>query len=146
MKINKCSTVVKGGRRFSFSSLVVMGDREGSVGVGFGKANEVPPAVDKGIKDARKNMKKVSLNGGTIPHRTVGRWISTKVVLVPASEGTGVIAGASVRAVVECAGIKDILTKVYGSTNPLNVVKATMAGLESLRTREQVGQLRGVEL
>ena len=116
------------------------------MGVGFGKANEVPPSVDKGIKDARKNMKKVARKGSTIPHRVVGRWVSTKVVLVPASEGTGVIAGASVRAVVECAGIKDILTKVYGSTNPLNVVKATLAGLESLRTREQVGRLRGVEL
>jgi small subunit ribosomal protein S5 len=146
VKINKCSTVVKGGRRFSFSALVVVGDRTGGVGVGFGKANEVPPAVEKGMKDARKNLVKVSLKGSTIPHRATGQVLATKVVLVPAVEGTGVIAGASVRAVVECAGIKDILTKVYGSTNPVNVVKATLAGLRSLRTREEVSRLRGVEL
>ena len=146
VKINRCATVVKGGRRFSFSALVVVGDGEGSVGIGFGKANEVPPSVEKAFKDARKNVKKVSLKGNTIPHHIVGRFLSSKVVLVPASEGTGVIAGASVRAVVECAGIKNVLTKIYGSANPLNVVKATMVALESLRTREEVARLRGIEL
>ena len=146
VKINRCSTVVKGGRRFSFSALVVVGDAAGSVGIGFGKANEVPPSVEKAFKDARKNVKKVSLKGNTIPHQIVGRFLSSKVVLVPASEGTGVIAGASVRAVVECAGIKNVLTKIYGSANPLNVVKATMVALESLRTREDIARLRGVEL
>jgi len=146
VKINRCATVVKGGRRFSFSALVVLGDREGNVGVGFGKANEVPPTVEKAMKDARKNFTKVATRGNTIPHRIVGRFRSSKVVLVPASEGTGVIAGAAVRAVVECAGIKDVLTKVHGSTNPLNVVKATMDGLKTLRTREEVSRLRGVEI
>lgn len=146
MKINRCSTVVKGGRRFSFSALVVLGDREGKVGIGFGKANEVPPSVEKAMKTARKSMVKVSLSGSSIPHKIVGEYRSSRVVLVPASAGTGVIAGASVRAVVECAGIKDVLTKVYGSTNPLNVVKATMNGLERLRNRTDVMQLRGVEV
>lgn len=146
VKINKCSTVVKGGRRFSFSALVVVGDRQGSVGVGFGKAKEVPPAVDKGIMNARKNMGKVAMRGSTIPHRVDGRFLSTKVVMVPASEGTGVIAGAAVRAVVECAGIKDLLTKVYGSANPMNVVKATLEGLKVLRSREEVARLRNVEV
>jgi small subunit ribosomal protein S5 len=145
VKINKCATVVKGGRRFSFSALVVVGDRQGSVGMGFGKANEVPPAVEKALKDARKNMVKVSLRGATVPHRTQGRCESSMVVLVPAVEGTGVIAGSSVRAVVECAGVKDLLSKVYGSPNPVNVVKATLDGLKRLRTREDVGRLRGVE-
>ncbi len=146
VKINRCATVVKGGRRFSFSALVVVGDAEGSVGFGFGKANEVPPSVEKAFKDARKNKVKIALKGHTIPHQVVGRFLSSKVVLVPAAEGTGVIAGASVRAVVECAGVKNVLTKVYGSTNPLNVVKATMDGLKKLRTAEQVSRLRGVEV
>ncbi len=146
VRINRCATVVKGGRRFSFSALVVVGDRKGMVGVGFGKANEVPPAVEKASKDARKNLVKVSLAGTTIPHRIWAKYRSSKVVLVPAVEGTGVIAGAAVRAVVECAGIRDVLTKVYGSTNPLNVVKATMAALQSLRTPEEVSRLRGVEV
>jgi len=106
----------------------------------------VPPTVEKAMKDARKNFTKVATRGNTIPHRIVGRFRSSKVVLVPASEGTGVIAGAAVRAVVECAGIKDVLTKVHGSTNPLNVVKATMDGLKTLRTREEVSRLRGVEI
>lgn len=146
MRINRCATVVKGGRRFSFSALVIVGDGESSVGIGFGKANEVPPSVEKAFKDARKSVQKISLKGNTIPHKIVGRYLSSKVVLVPASEGTGVIAGASVRAVVECAGIKNLLTKVYGSNNPLNVVKATMDGLRRLRTREEVSRLRGVEV
>ncbi len=146
MKINRCATVVKGGRRFSFSALVVVGDGEGSVGVGFGKAKEVPPSVEKAFKDGRKKMKKIALKGHTIPHHVVGRFLSSKVVLVPAAEGTGVIAGASVRAVVECAGVKNVLTKVYGSTNALNVVKATLDGLMQLRTREQISRLRGVEV
>ena len=146
VKINRCATVVKGGRRFSFSALVVLGDREGQVGVGFGKANEVPPSVEKAMKDARKNFVKVAVASNTIPHKIVGAYRSSRVVMVPASEGTGVIAGAAVRAVVECAGIKDILTKVHGSTNPLNVVKATLNGLKTLRTREEVSRLRGVEI
>ncbi len=146
VRINRCATVVKGGRRFSFSALVVVGDGEGTVGVGFGKANEVPPSVEKAFKDGRKKMKKIALKGHTIPHRVIGRFLSSKVVLVPAAEGTGVIAGASVRAVVECAGVKNVLTKVYGSTNALNVVKATIEGLSQLRTAEQISQLRGVEV
>lgn len=146
VKINRCATVVKGGRRFSFSALAVVGDREGNVGVGFGKANEVPLSVEKAMKDARKNVTRVSLRGETIPHRVIGRFRSSKVILLPAGEGTGVIAGAAVRAVVECAGIKNILTKVHGSANPLNVVKATMHGLLQLRSREEVSRLRGVEV
>lgn len=146
VKINRCSTVVKGGRRFSFSALVVLGDREGNVGIGFGKANEVPPSVEKAMKEARKNLTKISLSGDTIPHKVVGVFRSSRVTLVPASEGTGVIAGAAVRAVVECAGIKNVLTKVNGSTNPLNVVKATLTGLKELRNREEVVRLRGVEV
>ncbi len=146
VKINRCATVVKGGRRFSFSALVVLGDREGSVGIGFGKANEVPPSVEKAMKDARKNFLKVSLKGHTIPHQTAGQFLSSMVVLLPASEGTGIIAGSAVRAVTECAGIKNLLSKVYGSTNPINVVKATMDALKNLRSAQDVGKLRGVEV
>ena len=146
VKINRCSKVIKGGRRFSFSALVVLGDREGSVGIGFGKANEVPPSVEKAIKIARNAFTKVSIHGNTIPHKIVGSYRSSRVVMLPATEGTGIIAGAPVRAVVECAGVKDLLTKVHGSTNPLNVVKATMNGLKQLRTREEVSMLRGVEI
>ena len=146
VKINRCSKVIKGGRRFSFSALVVLGDREGSVGIGFGKANEVPPSVEKAMKIARKAFTKVSIHGNTIPHKIVGSYRSSRVVMLPATEGTGIIAGAPVRAVVECAGVKDLLTKVHGSTNPLNVVKATMNGLKQLRTREEVSMLRGVEI
>ena len=146
VKINRCSKVIKGGRRFSFSALVVLGDREGSVGIGFGKANEVPPSVEKAMKIARKSFTKVSIHGNTIPHKIVGSYRSSRVVMLPATEGTGIIAGAPVRAVVECAGVKDLLTKVHGSTNPLNVVKATMNGLKQLRTREEVSMLRGVEI
>ena len=146
VKINRCSKVIKGGRRFSFSALVVLGDREGSVGIGFGKANEVPPSVEKAMKIARNAFTKVSIHGNTIPHKIVGSYRSSRVVMLPATEGTGIIAGAPVRAVVECAGVKDLLTKVHGSTNPLNVVKATMNGLKQLRTREEVSMLRGVEI
>ena len=146
VKINRCATVVKGGRRFSFSALVVLGDREGSVGIGFGKANEVPPSVEKAMKDARKNFVKVSMKGHTIPHQIFGRYLTSKVVLVPAVEGTGIIAGSAVRAVVECAGVKNLLSKVYGSTNPINVVKATMDALKKLRTAEDVARFRGVEV
>ena len=144
--INRVAKVVKGGRRFSFSALVVLGDREGSVGIGFGKANEVPPSVEKAMKDARKNLVKVSRKGSTIPHQTMGRSLSSKVVLVPAVEGTGIIAGSAVRAVVECAGVKDLLSKVYGSTNAINVVRATLDALRKLRTAEEVSRLRGVEV
>lgn len=144
VKINRCATVVKGGRRFSFSALVVLGDRTGQVGCGFGKANEVPPSVEKAIKDAKKNMIKVPMKGNTIPHQIMGRYRASKVFMAPAADGTGVIAGSAVRAVVECAGVKNILTKVYGSTNPLNVVKAAIACLKGLRNLEDVLRLRGV--
>ena len=146
VKIRRCAAVVKGGRRFSFAAMTVVGDGKGKVGWGYGKANEVPPSVEKAFKDGRKRQKKISLKGSTIPHQIDGRYLSTKVVMVPAAEGTGIIAGAAVRAVVECAGIKNVLTKVYGSPNPLNVVKATMEGLQRLRTREQIARLRGVEV
>ena len=149
VKIRRCAAVVKGGRRFSFNALVVVGDKHGRVAWGYGKANEVPPAVEKAAKDATERMKrqsKVSLRGETIPHRITGKYGSSKVVLVPAGPGTGVKAGAGVRDVLECAGIHHILTKVHGSTNPMNLVKATIEGLMSLRTREQVAALRGVAL
>lgn len=146
VNIRRCAAVVKGGRRFSFNALVVVGDRAGRVGWGYGKANEVPPAVEKAVKDGQRRMRRVSLKGNTIPHQVVGRYGAAKVILLPAAPGTGVIAGASVRAVVEAAGINDILTKSSGSTNPLNLVKATIDGLEQLRTKEQVQALRGVPL
>ena len=146
VKLYRCACVVKGGRRFSFGALVVVGDRRGRVGYGYGKANEVPPAVEKGIKQAKRRMFSVPLRGTTIPHRIVGRFSSSRVVLIPASEGTGVIAGSAPRAVLELAGIKDVLTKVYGSTSPKNLVKATINGLETLRSRSRVEELRGVKL
>jgi small subunit ribosomal protein S5 len=146
VKVYRCATVVRGGRRFSFSALVVVGDRSGSVGIGYGKAREVPPAVEKGIKNARKAMIKIRLKGTTIPHRVVGRYGSSKVVMVPASEGTGVIAGGSVRPVLELAGVHDVLTKSYGSNSPKNLVKATMDGLLQLRSKEMVEELRGVKI
>ena len=146
VKIYRCSTVVKGGRRFSFAGLVVVGNRAGEIGIGYGKANEVPPAVEKAIKDARKNIVSVNLLGSTIPHEVIGRFGATKVLLKPASEGTGVIAGASARAILELAGVHNVLTKVYGSTSPKNVIKATMNALKLLCSRTQLEELRGVSI
>ena len=145
-KVFRCSKVVKGGRRFSFAALVVVGDRDGTVGIGYGKANEVPMAVEKGLKDARKSLHKIALVGRTIPYQITGRYRATKIVLVPASPGTGVIAGSSARAVLEYAGVQDVLTKVYGSTSAKNVVKATLEGLVRLRGKETIEALRGVEV
>ena len=147
VKIRRCAAVVKGGRRFSFNALVVVGDRGGRVACGYGKANEVPPAVEKATKDAQETMKRqkrVSMKGDTIPHRVVGRFGGSRVVMVPAGPGTGVKAGPGVRDVLEVCGIRNILTKVHGSTNPTNLVKATIEGLMQLRTKEQVERLRGV--
>lgn len=146
VKIYRCAKVVKGGRRFSFAALVVVGDRKGNVGIGYGKANEVPLAVEKGIKDAKKSMHSVPLVGRTIPHQIRGRFGATEIVLVPASPGTGVIAGSSARAVLEYAGVTDVLTKVYGSTAAKNVVKATLNGLLRLRKKETIEALRGVAI
>ena len=146
VKINRCAAVVKGGRRFSFSALVTVGDQAGVVGCGFGKAKMVPSAVEKGVKDGRKNLVRIPMVGTTIPHEVTGVFCSSKVVLIPAAPGTGVIAGHAVRAVLEAAGVRDILTKSYGSTNPVNVVKATFDGLAQLRTRKQAEKLRGVKL
>jgi small subunit ribosomal protein S5 len=146
VKIYRCAKVVKGGRRFSFAALVVVGDRAGSVGIGYGKANEVPAAVEKGVKDAKKVLHKIPLVGTTIPHQVLGKYRATTVVLAPASPGTGVIAGSSARAVLEYAGVRDALTKVYGSTSAKNVVKATVDGLLKLRSKEMVQALRGVAL
>ena len=146
VSINRCATVTKGGRTFSFSAIVVIGDRRGEIGWGFGKALEVPAAVEKAIKDAKKRMVSVSLDGDTIPHEVTGRYGAARVFMKPASQGTGVIAGASVRAVVESAGVNNILTKCYGTSNPINIVKATFDGLSRLRTKSQVEALRGVKL
>lgn len=146
VKLYRCATVVKGGRRFSFGALVVCGDRQGRVGYGYGKANEVPPAVEKGVKQAKRAMVTVPLRGTTIPHRIMGRFGASKILLIPAREGTGVIAGSAPRAVLELAGIHDVLTKSYGSNSPKNLVKATLDGLKRLRTRDMVENLRGVKL
>ena len=146
VKIFRCSKVVKGGRRFSFAALVVIGDHAGTVGVGYGKAKEVTLAVEKGIKDAKKSLHKIALLGRTIPHRINGKYRATKIALIPASPGTGVIAGSSARAVLEFAGVQDVLTKVYGSTSAKNVVKATLDGLLKLRDKEMVESLRGVTI
>jgi small subunit ribosomal protein S5 len=146
VKIRRCAAVVKGGRRFSFNALVVVGDKRGRVGWGYGKANEVPPAVEKAVKDAQRSMVRVSLKGATIPHRVIGKFGSTKVILVPAGPGTGVKAGPGVRDVLEACGVHNILTKAHGSTNQINLVKATIAGLQQLRTKEDVERFRGVKL
>ena len=146
VRINRCTTVTKGGKSMSFSALVVVGDKKGRVGVGFGKAREVPNAVNKAVKEAKKQLVSITLIGDTIPHEIWGKYKAAKIFLKPAQSGTGIKAGASARAVLESAGIKNILTKCYGSRNPLNVVKATLTGLQSLRTKDQVGKLRGVKV
>jgi len=146
VKIGRCATVVKGGRRFSFGALVVAGDRHGHVGVGYGKSVEVPSAVEKGKKLAVRNMVTVPLVNGTLPHRIIGRYGASYVVMVPASPGTGVIAGSSARAVLELAGVQNVLTKSYGSNNPKNLTLATLRGLERLVTRDDIERLRGVKL
>lgn len=146
VRIYRCAKVVKGGRTFSFGALVVAGDRNGNIGVGYGKANEVPPSVEKATKDARKSMFKVNLKGTTIPHAVEGTSGSSKVVLVPARPGTGVTAGKSVRPCLELVGITDILSKAYGSTSPKNLVKATIAALRKLQSKDQVERVRGVGL
>ncbi|MCG6154965.1 30S ribosomal protein S5 [Rubinisphaera margarita] len=146
VQIRRCSCVVKGGRRFSFAAMVVVGNHNGEVGWGYGKGNEVPTSVEKAVKDAGRHKVRIQLDGATIPHEVEGRFGSARVLLLPANPGTGVIAGASVRAVVESVGLKDILTKVRGSTNPINVVKATFDALSKLRTREDFSRLRGVDV
>jgi small subunit ribosomal protein S5 len=146
VQINRVAKVVKGGRRFSFSAVIVVGDGQGHVGAGLGKAGEVPEAIRKGVEDAKKNVIRIPMVGTTIPHEVREEYAAAKVMLKPASQGTGVIAGGSVRAVVEAAGIKDILSKVHGSTNPVNVVQATMEALRSLRSAEEISARRGVTL
>jgi small subunit ribosomal protein S5 len=142
--INRITKVVKGGRRFRFSALVVVGDRKGNVGVGTGKANEVPEAIKKAIQDARKNVVKINLQGTTITHEVTGRYSSSKIFMRPAAKGTGVIAGGPVRAVLELAGVQDILSKSLGSRTPVNMVRATLTGLQSTRSYKQVAALRGL--
>ena len=146
VQINRVAKVVKGGRRFSFSAIVVVGDGAGTVGAGLGKAGEVPEAIRKGVEDAKKNIIKLPMVGTTIPHEVRTVYSASVVLLKPASQGTGVIAGGSVRAVVEAAGIRDILSKVYGSTNPVNVTRCTIEALRSLHSAEELSARRGVKL
>jgi len=146
VKVNRCAKVVKGGRRFTFSALVVVGDRHGSVGVGFGKAREVPSAVEKAVRDAHRNLVQLHFKRGTIEHTSLGRYGAAMVRLIPAAPGTGIIAGATVRSVLELAGVRDILTKSLGSSNPVNLVKATLDGLLKVRSARESSALRGVEI
>jgi small subunit ribosomal protein S5 len=146
VQINRVAKVVKGGRRFSFSAVVVVGDGAGHVGVGLGKAGEVPESIRKGVEDAKKNLIKIPMVGTTIPHEVNVQYSASKVMLKPASQGTGVIAGGSVRAVLEAAGVRDILSKIYGSTNPVNVTRATIEALRGLHSAEELGARRGVTL
>ncbi|HEX7346588.1 MAG TPA: 30S ribosomal protein S5 [Candidatus Limnocylindrales bacterium] len=146
VQINRVAKVVKGGRRFSFSAVVVVGDGQGHVGAGLGKAGEVPEAIRKGVEDAKKHIIRIPTVGTTIPHEVNVQVAASKVMLKPASQGTGVIAGGAVRAVLEAAGVRDILTKIYGSTNPVNVTRATIEALRGLHSAEELGARRGVKL
>ena len=146
VKVKRCAKVVKGGKRFSFNALVVVGNRQGKVGWGQGKANEVPMAVEKAIKEARKSLVVIPLKGHTLPHLTRAKFCASEVLIRPACAGTGIIAGASARAVLELAGVRNALSKVYGSTNPTNVVKATIEGLRRLRSKPTFEAVRGVKI
>lgn len=143
VSVRRVTKVVKGGRTMRFSALVVVGDRKGTVGIGTGRAKEVPAAIDKATIQAKLNLKKINIVNGTIPHDVIGKYGTSKVLMMPAKEGSGVIAGGSARSVIELAGIKDIVTKIHGSTNKINCVKATLRGLELIRTKEQVALARG---
>lgn len=146
VQIRRCACVVKGGRRFSFTALVVVGDGQGRVGYGYGKGGEVPQAVEKAVKAANRNMIKVTSAGSSIPHQVIGQFGTSRVMFMPANPGTGIIAGDCLRAIAESIGMKDVLTKCRGSSNPLNVVKAAFVALKALRSREDVARLRGVQL